>query len=444
MLKDNEHVIKRLSGVGGVSYLIGEDEEMTPKNVIKMMKYHDVSMKHEYNIIQELHDKLPILPHLIHDFKYIPSITVHPHFKRMDNPFNETHDDFIEKDALMMEYVSHVAINEHMTLDEHVSILKQLLIVLCCGQELLGFTHYDLHLDNVLVSTETFTKKDIAIFVLDDSNQFIVETHGMCPVMIDFEYSHVNNVDTQCASYDHTQYGLTPWRSDRFVDSRRLLYEYIEYLPKDVEYFVQHMFLNLCDSETGWLELENDDSIHDTICRWIYEKTDKIHYESFFIRFMNHCLHSLQSVQPIKTDDTPTKIIRQSLEWCGSLNPPNDYRALYQFHKTCTSDTPPQVLQHLAWVVQQERSKYTQQIEKEIDELVVEYPLQHVAQVFAAIEYRFKSYIKPTPSHNLIFFHIPDKKVYRMNLTHKQCRRFRNVHESELGGQLYQLLKNRL
>ena len=84
--------------------------------------------------------------------------------------------------------------------------------------EKVGITHYDLHVDNVMI---TETSHDVHVYRFDFGD-IAVQTNGICPVIIDFGIAYVaqSRLNATCVFTDS---GFTPFMPDPLVDARLLL-----------------------------------------------------------------------------------------------------------------------------------------------------------------------------------------------------------------------------
>jgi len=72
----------------------------------------------------------------------------------------------------------------------------QILAALYCAQKLVKFTHYDLHGNNVLLEKEKIFEGKQIFYLYDiDNNPSLIPSYGYRAKIIDYEYSHVDNVN---------------------------------------------------------------------------------------------------------------------------------------------------------------------------------------------------------------------------------------------------------
>lgn len=95
------------------------------------------------------------------------------------------------------------------------SLLARVLIATSSAHAEIGFTHYDLHVDNILVRP---TDVDIAGYITADGRRYVVETNGLEPVIIDYGYSYTRSTERlKCSSY-FNDIGLQPYRTNDIAD----------------------------------------------------------------------------------------------------------------------------------------------------------------------------------------------------------------------------------
>ena len=120
--------------------------------------------------------------------------------------------------------------------DKHI-LYSQILSLLCglyIAQKHLRFTHYDLHIDNVMLRSI----EENAVFVYNLGNEaFIVPTFGVYPVVIDMGNSYCQHLEEQSmkSSPSHYDKGLQPTFYDNFNDIHHFLLSLFYEIEKDNE-----------------------------------------------------------------------------------------------------------------------------------------------------------------------------------------------------------------
>lgn len=101
-----------------------------------------------------------------------------------------------------------------------VDLLKQLLIAVSAGQEILRFTHYDLHVENVLVRE---TEDDKYVYVFPNGDLYCVDTNGLSAVIIDYGYAFTSKAKCIMPSLYHNEAGFKPYQFSPLADCLTLL-----------------------------------------------------------------------------------------------------------------------------------------------------------------------------------------------------------------------------
>ena len=183
------------------------------KFVFKISQYINYLVQHEYTVMKGLNEIAPYCPHFC---KVVGTILcdVDPQCRKSGNPFNITSKYPIEKEVLLTEYV-----NESSKLSNYIrskkihenilySAIKQVLMGIAIAQKKKQFSHYDLHSYNIMM--KKCDENVVFLYVLDEDNQFCIPTHGHYPVIIDFGFSYINNLENGPAwpSMAHTDVGF--------------------------------------------------------------------------------------------------------------------------------------------------------------------------------------------------------------------------------------------
>jgi hypothetical protein len=170
--------------------------------------------------------------------------------------------------VLFLEYVSDMSLKHVIKYSDRQLLYSQILCILCglyIAQKHLNFTHYDLHIDNIMLKTV----EDDSIFVYNlGTDAFIVPTFGVYPVIIDMGSSYCKNLEGQSmkTSTSHYNKGLQPTFYDNFNDMHHFLLSLFYSLEKEDEseyYFLSTRLLFLFRHlpvlrKKGWKILPND------------------------------------------------------------------------------------------------------------------------------------------------------------------------------------------
>jgi hypothetical protein len=219
-------------GKQGLTGLIKLDNLDAKKNkcVFKISQYINHLVQHESTIMAGLNEIAAFCPHFC---KYIGTINtkIDPKSRKVGNPFNIETKYPIEKEVLLCDYIDKSyklynyikASNEKINENILYSTIKQVLLATSIAQKKKKFTHYDLHSFNVMMKR---CHKDLVfLYVLDEENQFAIPTLGHYPIIIDFGFSYIENLDDGplWPSMGHTNVGFTSDRFDWVSDPKLFL-----------------------------------------------------------------------------------------------------------------------------------------------------------------------------------------------------------------------------
>jgi hypothetical protein len=303
-------------GLVGLFSLKGNEKT---KIIFKISQYINYLVQHEETVMRSLNDLAPFCPHFC---KSIGRITckVEPKYSKTGNPFEIKSKYPIEKEAMLCEYVdksskfyNYIRSNK-IHEDVLYSTVKQVLLAITIAQKEKELTHYDLHSFNVMMKK---CKKDVVfLYVLDESNQFAVATHGHYPVIIDFGFSYVKDMQDGplWASMGHTDVGFM---SDRFdwVSDPKLFLVTVSGEIKDkrktsksrkLRRVVRNIFNPLkIDWESGWDDLD-DQSASDYVTEIMREYTED---SPLFKKYDHYCIDLLQSLIILPMEEQNYKTI---------------------------------------------------------------------------------------------------------------------------------------
>lgn len=179
--------------------------------VWKISKKADFTCESEYNtgkIIKDSH--LKILPHFVEIFDcknvYLSSL------------------DTTKRKCVFMEEIKGgdllTVIQNCGESPDVMSLLLQTLISIAAAQDLIDFTHYDLHVENVLVKK---TNDDIHVYIFPDGKVYTLETNGLCSVIIDYGFAHTSEFTNLLPSIFHNEAGFQPQHFSPLSDVMTLL-----------------------------------------------------------------------------------------------------------------------------------------------------------------------------------------------------------------------------
>ena len=182
------------------------------RKVWKTSKRHDFTLTAEYEVSKAISDScLGILPHFAKVTHLIPCLA---------SPSDNINQDCIMIDKISGGRFNDVLRNRLLESKDTLCMLKQVLVSLVVAQQVMAFTHYDLHVENILVRQTNF---DLHIYITPDGYVYPVETHGLCPIIIDYGYTFVDRFQTLLPSLYFNSSGFTSYKSDPLRDIFTLL-----------------------------------------------------------------------------------------------------------------------------------------------------------------------------------------------------------------------------
>jgi hypothetical protein len=266
LFKKNIKFIKKFNKQGkqGVVGLL-EDKDTNMKMVFKISQYLNFLVTHEYNIMNSLKSLSVYCPHFCKPI-YEISNKIDPNFRKSKNPFEIKSKHPIISNTLLMEYVSGEKLSKVLK-DKDVpdntifNCIKQVLLALALSQEKIRFTHYDLHSDNILL--KKCNEDTVFLYIMNETNQYCVPTHGFIPVIIDYGFSYCQNMEGKPldSSLAHTNVGFMTNQFDFISDSKLFLVSMSEELKtfrssnkiNKLRNIVRNVFSSLdIDWECGW------------------------------------------------------------------------------------------------------------------------------------------------------------------------------------------------
>ncbi len=284
--------------------------------VFKISQYINYLVQHESVVMGGLNSISSYCPHYC---KYIGNIMcdVDPSVRKVGNPFLTDGIKYtIKKEVLLCEYIEksyklYNYIRSDKIPEEVIySTIKQVLLAIIIAQSRKRFTHYDLHSNNIMM--RKCNKDLVFLYVLDDDNQFCVPTHGYYPVIIDFGFSYIEDMDDGplWPSMAHTDAGFMSDRFDWVADPKLFLVtvsgELKDKRPsrksRKLRRVVRNIFYPLkIDWSAGWDDVEKKGA-SDYITQMLrgYSKVSRL-----FKEYEHYCIDLLQSlvITPIQEED---------------------------------------------------------------------------------------------------------------------------------------------
>jgi hypothetical protein len=299
-----------LKGVQGITGILHCKSLKDLPIVFKISVEIDRAIEHENSVIQSLNTLRPFCPHFVGSlgmynlpisrtfvYTYSEDDSLYEDFEDSENEsgsedlgsstesenseseeeyeledvelFMDDHE-FLPTNMLLIEYVSNITF-EHLCrkncVENRTLILSQILMIISAlqiSQKHLNFTHYDLHVENILIRQ----CEPEAIFVYNiNDNLYTVPTFGFYPVIIDMGSSYSVSVENNSmkTSVAHYNNGLQPTIYDPLNDLHHFLLSAlnsIEYESNEFYFLstrMMYFFRNIpILRKRGWKQLPNN------------------------------------------------------------------------------------------------------------------------------------------------------------------------------------------
>ena len=294
------------------------------KFVFKISQYINYLVQHEYTVMKGLNEISPYCPHFC---KAVGTLLceIDPAARKVGNPFQITTKHPIEKEILLTEYVDNSSKLYNYIRSDRVherviySAIKQVLMGIAIAQRKKRFTHYDLHSYNIMM--KKCNKDVVFLYVLDDENQFCVPTHGHYPVIIDFGFSYIDDLDDGPAwpSMAHTDVGFMSDRYDPIADPKLFLVTVATEMRQmrnnkksnKFRRIVKNMFGKLkIDWESGWDNVD-EKGASDFVTEMLHGHS--IH-SNLFDNYDHYCVDLIQSLIILPLEEQKYGNINQSYQ----------------------------------------------------------------------------------------------------------------------------------
>lgn len=307
-------IFKKLGKQGLVGLLSLKDNDCN-HYIFKISQYINYLVKHEYTIMKGLNEISDYCIHFCRSYGII-NCNLDSNIKNVDNPF-DCKENFIEKDVLLCENITNSFklynyIRSIDKIDENIlySSVKQVLMGILTAQKIKKFTHYDLHSYNIMM--KKCDKNTVFLYVIDENNQFCVPTFGHYPVIIDFGFSYISDMEDSplWTSLAHTNVGFTSDRFDWVADPKLFLVTISSEIKKKrntkkskkLRRITRNIFgcLNI-DWECGWDDI--DDSGASDYVTNIIEDYNQI--SGLFKEYNHYCIDLFHSliILPLQDQD---------------------------------------------------------------------------------------------------------------------------------------------
>ena len=490
----------------GKQGLVGIMKVMGYKNtsyVFKLSQYINYLVQHEAIVMNGLNQISAFCPHFC---KFVGTINceVEPKCRKAGNPFKIESKYPIKKDVLLCEYIdkSYKFYNyiKSTNIDEKIlySTIKQVLMAILISQREKNFTHYDLHSFNIMM--KKCNENLVFLYVIDEENQFAVSTNGHYPIIIDFGFSYINDMEdgSLWPSMGHTDVGFTSDRFDWVSDPKLFLVTVSSEiknkrnskLSKIFRRIVRNIFHPLTiDWESGWDD-SGEQSALDHLSE-LLEKTNKI--SKLFEDYEHYSFDLIQSlvILPLEEQDYSNieNIYKVFLkEWVkieneisspfynlyilkGVVDSAREVRPSYmqkKYRKQAVQEFSNFVFERISEVSKFCNPKNIQYetllcslimlskciegvlfdyINTRVEEKQKEYdklPLKSVEQIYAALEVNIKDTYKYNKETKICVFDCINKKTEILYLNTKQIQNINNTKSICKGTKLYNIYKNSL
>jgi hypothetical protein len=313
-------------GKQGLVGLFKLKHEKDLKCVFKISQYINYLAQHENTIMEGLNEISSYCPHFCKSFGTI-ICKVDPKSRKEGNPFNSDTKYPIEKEVLLCEYIeksckfyNYIRAEQKITESILYSTIKQVLMAIVIAQRKKNFTHYDLHSNNVMM--RRCNKDLVFLYVIDKDNQFCVPTHGHYPVIIDYGFSYIENMEDGplWASMGHTNVGFMSDRFDWVADpklflvtvSREIKHKRETKKAKKLRRIIRNIFCPLkIDWDCGWDDTEEHKAAGDYVNDLIYKYNKK---SKLFREYEHYCIDILQTLVVLPLEKQPYEDIHVSYQ----------------------------------------------------------------------------------------------------------------------------------
>jgi hypothetical protein len=274
--------------------------------VFKISQHINYLVHHELGVMSSLNEMSDFCPHFCRSVGAI-TCEVDAEKKKDGNPFELKSKYTIEKEVLLTEFLAktyklrNYIYSDKISEDILYSTVKQILLGISISQRLKNFSHYDLHSNNIMM--RKCDKDLVFLYIIDETNQFCVPTHGHYPIIIDYGFSYSKEMDGNplWASMSHTDAGFTGDRHDPIVDQKLFLVTVSDEInhakntkkSKRLLNITKNVYSNLqIDWDSGW-DIFNPKCAVDNVLDRIseYHKISKL-----FSELEYHCMDIIQTL----------------------------------------------------------------------------------------------------------------------------------------------------
>ncbi len=304
-------------GLVGVFKL--NSDKIRKRIVFKLSQDVNYLIRHESIIMRGLNVLSAYCPHFC---KYIGDIEcqVDPRIRKSGNPFDISDVSHpIKKEVLLCEHIakSYKLYNLIRASEQHLSevvlysTIKQVLLAISIAQQKKQFTHYDLHSQNIMM--KKCNKDVVFLYVMDEETQYCVPSNGHYPVIIDFGFSYIEDMEDGplWTTLGHTNAGFMSDRFDCMADPKIFLTTVSSEINSKrktqksrlLRRIVKNLFMPLkIDWDTGWDDFKGISAVeHVTDIIKDISKASQL-----FGKYEPYCMDIIQSliVLPMEAQDT--------------------------------------------------------------------------------------------------------------------------------------------
>ena len=313
------------TGKQGITGLF-QNKENKQKYAFKVSQFVNYLAEHEYLVMSRLNDIQDFCPHFCKAIDLIPT-EVEPKTQKDANPFEIASKYPIQRNLLLEEYVDGLKLCKHLkkdstSLESIFSAVKQTLAGISVAQDKCGFTHYDLHSDNIIMRPCDYDQ--VNLYIIDDETAFAFPTLGLLPVVIDFGFSYIDSMNDNAllCSLAHTDVGFISDRFDPVADAKVLLISMMEelknYRPdekkalKSFNNIVKNLFSELSVHwDCGWDDYDNEGASYRLLDK--VQKTSSVK-SKMFKKYGDFCLDIMLSLITLPLAEGRTKDMQMSYD----------------------------------------------------------------------------------------------------------------------------------
>ncbi len=216
---------------GGVQGITGIVKYTTDKNinsipcVFKISQTLDKAVENEYLVLSEL-NKLG-LPYFVKTLDMFPlEVSVDFISSKGKANLNYYDENYVMCNVMLCEYIQGMPFGDFKDTyhpSYYNSVILQLLLALQVAQDACHFTHYDLHMNNILI--KKLDGHNTVVLIKHKGSYYCIPTFGFMPVIIDMGISYVKSMDGQPlkSSIQCYNYGFQSSVFDPLQDCHHLL-----------------------------------------------------------------------------------------------------------------------------------------------------------------------------------------------------------------------------